>query len=92
MWIVAKSNQPTSDQNAGRIFRDPHGVRAADLIEQVGMKGVRVGGAVVSDRHANFIVAGPGATSQDVLRLMDQIRGRVEEQLDIQLEHEIDMW
>jgi UDP-N-acetylmuramate dehydrogenase len=62
------------------------------LIEQAGLKGTRVGHAQVSERHANFIVADPDATSQDVLKLMDVVRERVLERLGIELETEIEIW
>ena len=62
------------------------------LIEQAGLKNTRFGQAEVSDRHANFIVAEAGATSQDVLRLIDIVRDRVAERLGIELETEIEIW
>jgi UDP-N-acetylmuramate dehydrogenase len=62
------------------------------LVEQAGLKGTRVGGAEVSQRHANFIVAGEGAASQDVLRLIDLIRSRVAERLGVELETELEIW
>ncbi len=65
---------------------------AGDLIEQAGLKGARVGGAEVSDRHANFIVADEKATSQDILRLIDHIRTRVQERVGVALETEIQVW
>jgi UDP-N-acetylmuramate dehydrogenase len=62
------------------------------LIEQAGLKGTRVGGVEVSQRHANFIVADSGASSQDVLRLIDLIRSRVAERLGVELETELEIW
>ena len=62
------------------------------LIEQVGLKNTRVGQAEVSERHANFIVAEPGATSQDVLKLIELVRERVNDRLGIELEMEIEVW
>jgi len=92
LWIVKKSKQPAADQRAGCIFKDQHGMSAASLIEQAGVKGMRVGNAEVADRYPNFIVAGPGASSQDVLRLIDLMRERVEDRLGIELETEINVW
>ena len=66
VWIVQKSSQPTGDQNAGCIFKNPRGMTASSLIEQAGLKGARVGEVRVSDRHANFLIADRGATSNDV--------------------------
>src|SRR5262249_9724789 len=73
-WIQRKASQPLSFQAAGRIFKNPRGLSAAALITQAGLAGTRVGGAELSDRDANFIVALPGATARDVLRLIDLVR------------------
>ena len=83
---------PSSDQNMGRIFKNPSGLRAADLIDQAGLKGTKVGEAEVSEQHATFIIAHSGASSQDVLRLIDLIQGRVSERLGVELETEIQIW
>jgi UDP-N-acetylmuramate dehydrogenase len=91
-WIVKKASQPLSDQNTGCIFRNPQGTSAAALIESAGLKGAKVGGAEISDRHSNFIVASQDATSDDVLRLIDLVATNVEEQLGVQLVREIDVW
>jgi len=91
-WILRKASQPMGHQCAGRVFRNPRGVSAGTLIEQAGLKGTRIGGAVVSDRHANFIVAEPEATSSDVLRLIDLIRSQVRDRLGVQLELELEVW
>lgn len=93
IWIVKKENQPYGHQSSGCIFKNPApDISAATLIEQGGLKGARVGGAEVSDRHANFIVAQPGATAADVLALIDQIRRRVWEQFGYELELQIQVW
>lgn len=91
-WIVKKAKTPLGHQATGCIFKNPRGMSAGDLIEQAGLKGARVGGAEVSDRHANFIVADEKATSQDVLRLIDHIRTRVQERVGVALETEIQVW
>jgi UDP-N-acetylmuramate dehydrogenase len=91
-WITKKSVQPLSSQSAGCIFKNPRGQRAGQLIEQAGLKGTRVGGAEISDRHANFIVTHPGAKSGDVLRLIDLIRSKISEQFGVHLESEIKIW
>ena len=62
------------------------------LIDQAGLKNAHYGQAEVSDRHANFIIAGEGATSQDVLKLIEVVRQRVEERLGIAMETEIEIW
>lgn len=92
IWIMKKATQPLTFQSAGCIFKNPRGMSAGLLIDQARLKGTRIGGAEVSDRHANFIVAHPGASSQDVLRLIDLIRSKVAEQFGIDLELEIKIW
>jgi UDP-N-acetylmuramate dehydrogenase len=92
LWIVKKSKQPSSDQNMGRIFRNPAGVRAAELIEQAGLKGTAVGGATISEQHANFIVTGTGAASDDVLQLIELVQLQVRERLGVELETDIEIW
>ena len=91
-WIVKKAAQPMGHQCAGCVFKNPRGASAGELIEQAGLKGTRIGGAVVSDRHANFIVAEPESTSQDVLRLIELIRSQVRDRLGVELELEIEIW
>jgi UDP-N-acetylmuramate dehydrogenase len=91
-WIQRKAIQPLSFQAAGRIFKNPRGLSAAGLIEQAALAGTRVGGAEVNERHANFIVAHPGASARDVLRLIDLIRSRVQERFHVELELEISVW
>lgn len=91
-WIMKKESQPLSFQSAGCIFRNPRGLSAGALIEQAGLKGTRIGACEVSDRHANFIVTREGATSSDVLRLIDLIATKVSEEHGIDLETEIRIW
>ncbi len=91
-WIVKKASQPLGHQSAGCIFKNPRGMSAGMLIDQAGLKGTRIGGAEVSDRHANFIIAETGASSQDVSRLIELVRSRVADRLGIELETEIQVW
>jgi UDP-N-acetylmuramate dehydrogenase len=91
-WIQRKAIQPLSFQAAGRIFKNPRGLSAATLITQAGLTGTRVGGAEVSERDANFIVAQPGTSARDVLRLVDLIRSKVQSRSGIELELEIAVW
>ncbi len=93
IWIIKKENQPYAHQRSGCIFKNPSpDVSAGALIEQAGLKGTQVGGAEVSDRHANFIVAHPGARSADILQLIDRIRQRVWQQFGYELELQIQVW
>jgi UDP-N-acetylmuramate dehydrogenase len=91
-WIQHKASQPFSYQSAARLFRNPPGLSAVALIEQAGLVGTRVGGAQVNDRNANYVVADPGTTARDVLRLIELIRARVQEQFRIDLELALSIW
>lgn len=91
-WIVKKAAQPLGHQSAGCIFKNPRGISAGMLIDQAGLRGTRKGGAEVSERHANFIVADHGCTSQDVLQLMELVRSQVASRLAVELENEIEIW
>lgn len=92
MWIVRKSKQPMGHQCAGCIFKNPSGLHAGELIDNSGLKGTRIGGATVSDRHANFIIAEAECTASDVLRLIDLVREQVEQRMGVELEQEIEIW
>ena len=91
-WIFKKANLPMAHENTGCIFRNPRGMSAGMLIDQAGLKGERVGGAEVSQRHANFIIAHPKATTRDVLKLIDVVRSHVAERMGVELETEIEIW
>ncbi len=92
IWIYKKNNQPLNTKNSGCIFKNPKGGSAGALIDRAGLKGLQIGGAVVSEKHANFIIAEKGCTSRDVKRLIEAIKQRVKEQFDIELELEIEVW
>jgi UDP-N-acetylmuramate dehydrogenase len=92
MWIYKKNNQPLNTRNCGCIFKNPAGASAGALIDRAGLKGLKIGGAAVSEKHANFIIAEEGCSSKDVLRLINVIKQRIKEQLDIDLELEIKIW
>jgi UDP-N-acetylmuramate dehydrogenase len=71
------------------VFRNPPGDFAGRLIEQAGLKSFRVGGAMVSPKHANFIVNAGGATAEDIEILIEQVRAAVERSSGIRLELEV---
>lgn len=84
-----QAHQPLGYPNAGSIFKNPPGHFAGCLIEEAGLKGVRHGGAMISDQHANFIVNVGGATAADVRRLMATAERRVLDLRGIRLQPEI---
>lgn len=84
-----RETQPIAEPNCGSVFTNPPGEHAAALIEGAGLKGLAVGGARVSTKHANFIIAGPGATAADVVRLIEEIRDRVAASTGTVLEPEV---
>lgn len=92
VWAFKKGSQPLADFSAGCIFRNPPGESAGRLIDQAGLKGLRCGKACVSEQHANFIVAEPGAAADDVIELIRRIRERVYERYEVRLELEIEVW
>ncbi len=84
-----RRHQPLGLPNAGSVFRNPEGDSAGRLIESVGLKGVREGGAQISEVHANFIVNAGGASARDVLVLVHLARDTVREEHGIELKPEI---
>ncbi len=84
-----KQHQPGGTLNAGSVFKNPPGDAAGRLIDQAGLKGFRVGGVSVSERHANFFVADDGATASDVARLIAEVRRRVRDLTGVELETEL---
>lgn len=83
------ATQPGAAQNAGSVFKNPPGDHAGRLVEAAGLKGFRVGGAEVSTLHANFFIAHPGSTANDVHSLVAAVRARVQAATGIELEPEI---
>lgn len=91
-WIVRKAAEPLSFQAAVRMFRNPPGGSAGQLIDRAGLAKTRVGGAEVSDRNGNYAVAHPGTTARDVLRLIDLVRAKVAEHSGVTLDRELHVW
>jgi len=98
IFAYKKSTQPLADHSAGCTFKNPidpvteQRVSAGKLIEEAGMKGHTVGGASISRHHANFVVTQPGARTDDVLRLLDEVKQRVFEHAGLELEEEVVIW
>ncbi len=84
-----RATQPLAEPNCGSVFTNPPGDFAARLIEEAGGKGMSVGAAKVSEKHANFIVAGQGATAADVLALIRRVGALVEANSGVHLEPEV---
>jgi len=85
-----RAHQPLTEPSAGSIFRNPPGDSAGRLIDEAGMKGAVIGGAMISGRHANFIVNARGATASDVRRLADLARERVGSSFGVDLVFEVE--
>ncbi|MDZ4201073.1 MAG: UDP-N-acetylmuramate dehydrogenase [Gallionella sp.] len=83
------ASQPLNQPNAGSVFRNPPNDFAARLIQQCGLKGRRIGGAQVSEKHANFIVNTGEATAADIESLIDEVRATVAAQTGVQLHPEV---
>ena len=88
-WDKRRATQPLDLPNAGSVFKRPEGHFAGKLIEDCGLKGLTVGGAQVSQKHAGFIVNIGGATCEDVKRLIEKIQTTVLQQTGVKLECEI---
>ena len=90
------SRQRTKSQpggrNAGCVFKNPEGGHAGKLIDGLGLKGTRRGGASISERHANFLVNDQGAKAQDVLDLLELVHEKVEREAGVDLELEVKVW
>jgi UDP-N-acetylmuramate dehydrogenase len=84
-----RATQPLAEPNCGSVFKNPPGDHAARLVEAAGAKGLVVGGAKVSEKHSNFVVATEGATAEDVFRLITLVQERVRERFGTELEPEL---
>ncbi len=87
-----RSSQPLGQKSAGCIFKNPPGASAGRMIEELGLKGLSVGDARVSDRHANFFVNAGHASAKDMLTLIADVRERVQKAYGVALENEVVVW
>ncbi len=85
------ATQPLHTRSAGCVFKNPPGDSAGRLIDRLGLKGYRVGGAAVSTVHANYVINDGSATADEIRSLIDTVRGRVEKETGIVLEPEVRM-
>jgi UDP-N-acetylmuramate dehydrogenase len=91
-WRSKSATQPMGELSAGCVFKNPPGGSSGALIDRAGLKGRTVGGARVSQVHANFIVVRPGVTAEDIFTLIGQVRREVARQFGVELELEIEVW
>jgi len=87
-----RASQPMGQKSAGCIFKNPPGASAGRMIDELGLKGLSVGEARVSDRHANFFVNAGRASARDMLELIAEVRDRVEKAYGVELENEVVVW
>jgi UDP-N-acetylmuramate dehydrogenase len=87
-----KKRHPMDFPSAGSVFKGVDGEPAWKFIERAGLKGISIGGAMVSDKHANFIINTGGATAEDVKRLIDRIKKEVFGETGVALEEEVELW
>lgn len=92
LWIIKRTGQPSSDVRCAIAFVDPISASAADLIEQVGLRSASEGPVQMSASYPNFLIAGQGATSQQVLALTDRIRNEVYLRTGVQLQLHLKIW
>ena len=86
---MRRRKHPLEYRSAGSVFKNPPGQPAGRLIEESGLKGMRCGGAQISEKHGNFIVNRGGATAKDILALIEIIQERVGREKNIRLETEV---
>jgi UDP-N-acetylmuramate dehydrogenase len=87
-----RASQPLNQKSAGCIFKNPPGASAGRMIDELKLKGYRIGDAMVSDRHANFFINAGQATCADMLALIDDVRGQVHKAFGYDLENEVIVW
>lgn len=99
IFAYKKQSQPMAANSAGCVFRNPPGrdgsgrlVSAGQLIDRAGLKGYSIGGATISERHANFFTADPGTSADDIIALIDHSARVVAEQLGYELVREVVVW
>ncbi|MCI9293060.1 MAG: UDP-N-acetylmuramate dehydrogenase [Erysipelotrichaceae bacterium] len=88
--IRRMQSQPLNKPSAGSMFRNPQGAQAWELIEKIGYRGKRIGGAMVSEKHANFIINEDHACANDIAALVEEIQKKIKETFDIDLRTEVE--
>jgi UDP-N-acetylmuramate dehydrogenase len=91
-WIQRRADQPYPFESSARVFLNPRGHSARELLDKAGLPRTKVGAAEVSERNANYIIARPGATARDVVKLMDLMKSKVRDATGTDLEPELMVW
>lgn len=89
LLALRSQTQPTNQPSCGSVFKNPPGDHAARLIEQSGLKGLKIGGAQVSEKHANFIINTGQATAADIEQLLTMVAAKVKQKFGVQLQTEV---
>ena len=89
--MARKTKQPLEFPSAGSTFKRPEGYFAGKLIMDAGLRGYQVGGAQVSEKHCGFVINKGGATAADVLALVEDVKNKVYEEFQVELEPEVKM-
>lgn len=91
-WINRRADEPFLYQSAVRMFKNPSGRTAAEVIEEAGLVRSKSGNAEISDRNANYLIAQPGTTAADILSMLQTVRDTVFNKTGVALEQEINVW
>ncbi len=91
-WIQHKAEQPLTEERCLRLFKNPTGSTASQVIDDSSLRGYRVGDAVLSSRNSNFVVVSDSSRSKDVLALVDEVQKTVRQRLGIDLEPTVECW
>lgn len=91
-WILKRRKQPSFPERAALAFVDPVGYQAGELIQQAGLIGVSEGGVRLSSSYPNFLLASQGATSSQVLTLLERIKAGVQDRSGVQLQYHLQIW
>ncbi len=92
LWRLRVQKHPMEMPSAGSVFKNTNGVACWRLIDRAGLRGLKIGGARVSEKHANFIVNTGGAKASDVRDLIETVKRRVREATGVGLEEEVELW
>ena len=92
LWISKKASSPPATTRCTYLFKDPGGVSAASLIEDAGLKQIQKGGLRLDQNNPNFLIAGPNASSNDAVELIDEIREVVKSKTGVELEVGVEIW